>query len=347
MSAEHVRFAAVTKSYAPGSRAVEAFDLSIARGELVTLIGPSGCGKSTVLNLLAGFEKPTTGHIFIDGKVADDLSPKQRDVAMVFQSYALYPHLDVRRNIAFPLTVAKVPAAESDRRVRETAERLGLTELLARRPAQLSGGQRQRVALARALVRKPQLCLFDEPLSNLDVALRAQLRAEIKQLHQEFGATFVYVTHDQAEAMTLSDRVVVLREGRAEQVGRPTEVYERPATTFVASFMGAPPMNVLDATDALGVDVPRGGSIGVRPEDLRITPVPTPDARAARVWLVEPTGAEAWVTVELFGTRLVGRAGPGFRARTGDTAFVHIDASRLHRFDAAGRRLNCRDDRRS
>ncbi len=225
-----LRFARVSKSYGRAAPVLRDLDLDVADGAFVTLVGPSGCGKSTMLNLVAGFERPTSGQILLDGEVVNQRSPRDRRVAMVFQSYALYPHLDVRRNIAFPLEVASVPRAEIDARVREIAARLEIEPLLDRRPRELSGGQRQRVALGRALVRRTRLCLFDEPLSNLDAALRGHMRVEIKKLHEETSATFLYVTHDQAEAMTMSDQIVVLDAGVIQQVGSPTPSTTSPPT---------------------------------------------------------------------------------------------------------------------
>jgi multiple sugar transport system ATP-binding protein len=283
--------------------ALSEIDLTIAEGEFVAIVGPSGCGKSTLLSILAGLEAPSVGTITIDGKPATDASPKERGVALVFQSYALYPHLDVRRNVAFPLEIEKRPKAEIAARVEETARRLSIGHLLDRKPRALSGGERQRVALARAIVRRPRICLFDEPLSNLDPALRSAMRAEIKALHEELsrdaGSTFVWVTHDQAEAMTLADRVVVLRAGHLRQVGPPREIYRRPADVFVAGFFGAPPMNFLD-------DQTRG----VRPEDVDAGLGDGPEgALSGRVILVEPLGAETWLTVDVPGIGpIVGRA---------------------------------------
>ena len=238
----------VTKRYPDGRLAVDDASLSIADGEFVILVGPSGCGKSTTLNMIAGLEDITSGELRIDRKVVNNLAPKDRDIAMVFQSYALYPHMSVRRNMGFALALAKRPKEEIDRKVEEAARVLDLTDHLDRKPAQLSGGQRQRVAMGRAIVRSPKAFLMDEPLSNLDTKLRVQMRTEVSRLQNRLGTTTVYVTHDQTEAMTLGDRVAVLRSGRIQQVGTPTELYGRPATIFVAGFIGSPAMNFVPAT---------------------------------------------------------------------------------------------------
>jgi multiple sugar transport system ATP-binding protein len=336
----------VEKVYAGGVPAVQDLTLTIERGSFVSLVGPSGCGKSTTLNLIAGLEEATRGTIRIDGVVVNGRSPRERDVAMVFQSYALYPHMTVAENLGFPLVVARLPRAEIGARVRETAALLGLEALLDRRPRALSGGQRQRVALGRALVRRPKLFLFDEPLSNLDAALRTQMRAEIKKLHERLATTFVYVTHDQAEAMTLSDRIVVMNGGRIEQVAAPRELYAAPATTFVASFFGAPRINLL-RPETLGAVAPGGAAVklGLRPEDVEVGLGAPPagagdDVVAGAIYLVEPLGAESWVTVEARGERIVARAPGGFAARAGEAAWLRIGRDRLHAFDArTGRRL--------
>lgn len=247
----------VSKSYPDGATAVRDLSLTIADGEFIILVGPSGCGKSTTLNMIAGLEDITSGELRIGGRRVNEKAPKDRDIAMVFQSYALYPHMTVRQNIAFPLTLAKLPKAQIAAKVDETAKILDLTELLDRKPAQLSGGQRQRVAMGRAIVRHPKAFLMDEPLSNLDAKLRVQMRAEIARLQARLGTTTVYVTHDQTEAMTLGDRVVVMRAGVAQQIGSPDELYNRPANLFVAGFIGSPAMNFFPAelTDA-GVRLP-------------------------------------------------------------------------------------------
>ncbi|MGH9795649.1 MAG: ABC transporter ATP-binding protein [Candidatus Acidiferrales bacterium] len=221
-------------------------ELEIRAGEFFTFVGPSGCGKSTTLNMIAGLEEPSGGTLQLGERVLNDLPPHRRDIAFVFQTYALYPHRTVAENLAFPLELARAPRVEIRKRVQETAEMLGLTRLLEKRPRQLSGGERQRVALGRAIIRKPQLFLFDEPLSNLDAVLRAQMRKELKRLHQQLGTTFIYVTHDQEEALSLSDRIAILRDGRIQQCGSPGELYDRPANVFVASFFGSPPMNLLE-----------------------------------------------------------------------------------------------------
>ena len=249
----------VTKSYPDGATAVKDLSVTIADGEFIILVGPSGCGKSTTLNMIAGLEEISSGELRIGGERVNEKAPKDRDIAMVFQSYALYPHMTVRQNIAFPLTLAKVKKAEIASKVEETAKILDLTELLDRKPAQLSGGQRQRVAMGRAIVRDPKAFLMDEPLSNLDAKLRVQMRSEIARLQSRLGTTTVYVTHDQTEAMTLGDRVVVLRAGEAQQIGTPEELYARPANLFVAGFIGSPAMNFFPATMTdVGLKLPFG-----------------------------------------------------------------------------------------
>ena len=327
------------KVYRGGVVAVKDVTLEIGDGEFVSLVGPSGCGKSTTLNLIAGLEELSGGELRIDGQLVNDLSPRERDIAMVFQSYALYPHMDVRGNLAFPLKVAGADGATIEQRVQETAALLGLEKLLARRPRELSGGQRQRVALGRALVRRPKVFLFDEPLSNLDAALRTQMRGEIKKLHERLAATFIYVTHDQAEAMTLSDRVVVMSQGEVQQVAPPRELYDAPANLFVAAFFGSPRINLVKP-QTLGLRE-EGVTLGLRPEHLELGTGAAPGgALEGRVYLVEPMGSESWVTVEVGGERLIARAAEDFAARTGEPVWLRYDARRLHRFDtASGRRL--------
>ncbi len=327
----------VRKVYRGGVAAVKGVTLHIADGEFVSLVGPSGCGKSTTLNLIAGLEELSGGTLRIDGAVVNGMSPRERDIAMVFQSYALYPHMDVARNLAFPLQVAGLGRADIDARVREVASVLGLEGLLSRRPKELSGGQRQRVALGRALVRRPKVFLFDEPLSNLDAALRTQMRGEIKKLHEQLKATFIYVTHDQAEAMTLSDRVVVMSQGEVQQVAPPRELYDAPANLFVAGFFGSPRINLVKPR-TLGQ--PDGDVVlGLRPEHLEVGQgTPPPGALEGRVYLVEPMGAESWVTVEAAGERMVARAPGDFLAPSGTTVWLRYDPARLRRFDAKTQR---------
>ncbi|HSD20833.1 MAG TPA: ABC transporter ATP-binding protein [Anaeromyxobacter sp.] len=336
MAGSRLELDSLTKSY-DGVAALRGVSLSVGEGELVAVVGPSGCGKSTLLSLVAGLDAPTSGVIRIDGRVVNELSPRERDVAMVFQSYALYPHMTVRKNLGFPLDVAGLPRREIAGRVEEVAALLGLAPLLERRPAALSGGERQRVALGRALVRRPKVFLLDEPLSNLDAALRLGVRAELKKLHERLGATFVYVTHDQAEAMTLADRIAVLRNGALEQVGTPREIYGDPATAFVARFMGTPPVNLV-APEVLGLP-PGSADIALRPEDLRVVLGEAGPGLEARVWLVEPMGSETWVTVERVGARLVARCDPGFDAPPGAPVRLAFDPQRGRWFDReTGRR---------
>src|SRR5271154_6211340 len=268
----------VTKSYPDGAVAVQELSLTIAEGEFIILVGPSGCGKSTTLNMIAGLEDISSGELRIGGQRVNDKAPKDRDIAMVFQSYALYPHMTVRQNIAFPLTLAKMKKREIADKVEDTARILDLTEVLDRKPSQLSGGQRQRVAMGRAIVRHPKAFLMDEPLSNLDAKLRVQMRGEIARLQKRLGTTTVYVTHDQTEAMTLGDRVVVMHGGVAQQIGTPDELYERPANLFVAGFIGSPAMNFFPATlNSIGLKLPFG-EVTLAPEvQEMIAQHPQPD----------------------------------------------------------------------
>ena len=285
-----VSFESVSKVYARGEKpAVDRFTLDVADGEFLVLVGPSGCGKSTTLRMVAGLELPTSGRILIGGRDVTALPPKDRDIAMVFQNYALYPHMTVQENLAFALKLRRVPKEEIARRTAAAAETLGLTPYLKRLPKALSGGQRQRVALGRAIVRNPSVFLFDEPLSNLDAKMRVEMRAEIVRLHRRLGATMIYVTHDQTEAMTMGSRIVVMSGGRIQQAAAPLEVYERPANTFVASFIGTPPMNLFPP----GV-LDLGRTVGVRPEDIRVT-TEGGDGLRATVDLVELLGSETLV----------------------------------------------------
>ena len=331
------------KVHPDGTVALRDLDLDVADGELVCLVGPSGCGKSTTLNLVAGLEEPTSGTVLLDGVDVGDRAPGERDLAMVFQSYALYPHLTVRGNLAFPLESARLPRAEIDARVRETAAMLGIDALLERRPRELSGGQRQRVALGRALVRRPKAFLFDEPLSNLDPGLRARTRGEIKKLHARLGATFLYVTHDQAEALTLADRVVVLDAGAARQVGTPREVYDAPGDRFVAEFFGAPTIRFV-RPETLGLSAPETALAGVRPEHVEIGEGAAPSGpgvATGTVDLVEPAGADTWITLTTAtGDAITGRAAAELRAAPGSPAWARVAPERVLQFDAAtGRRL--------
>ena len=324
----------VVKRYGAGKNAnqvIHGINAEIAHGEFVVIVGPSGCGKSTLLRMVAGLEEISSGEICIGGRVVNDLEPAQRDIAMVFQNYALYPHMTVFDNMAYGLKIAKVPLAEIKVRVDKAAKILELAPFLARKPRELSGGQRQRVAMGRAIVRQPQVFLFDEPLSNLDAKLRAQTRLEIQKLHRELGITSLFVTHDQVEAMTLAQRMIVMNAGVMEQFGTPLEVYTRPATTFVASFIGSPPMNLLkDAPDALP-----GTIVGIRPEHLDITP----SGWALTVEAVEMLGAERLV----YGRWSHGTGNEMVIIRTeeshavpslGSTIHVTPRSDRLHLFDA-------------
>jgi multiple sugar transport system ATP-binding protein len=300
-------------------------NLEIENGEFVVFVGPSGCGKSTLLRLIAGLEDLTSGEILIDGQDVSDVSPSKRGLSMVFQSYALYPHMSVRSNIGFPLKMAGIAPDEIAKRVGKAAATLNLTEYLDRKPGQLSGGQRQRVAIGRAIVREPKAFLFDEPLSNLDAALRVNMRVEIMQLHQDLGATMIYVTHDQVEAMTMADRIVVLNKGVIEQVGSPLELYNRPDTVFVAGFIGSPKMNLL-----------ANNTLGIRPEHIAIS-----DKKSewrGRVVLAEHLGADTFLHVdtETHG-RVVVRAEGEYAAGPGAIVWLTPDKNRLHKFDAAGR----------
>src|SRR6266581_507804 len=349
----------LTKGFGSGAKPVlQDLSLEVSEGELLVLLGPSGCGKTTALRCIAGLESPDAGEILIGGRDVTHLPPAERDVAMVFQNYALYPHLTARQNIAFPLEMRRLPRPEVARRVEETAGRLGLGALLDRRPAQLSGGQRQRVALGRAIVRAPQVFLFDEPLSNLDARLRVEMRAELLKLHRALRATMVYVTHDQVEAMTMGQRIAVLHEGRLRQLGSPAEIYQRPADVFVARFLGNPGMNILAGVAEVkkgrgkgdggrvahcgGLQVPLALpdyagdlQLGVRPEDVSLCP-PGGGVGDADVTVVEPLGSETLVHLEADSQRLVARL-PGIAAAAPETRVgVHIDGARIHLFDAAG-----------
>ena len=342
----------VIKRYGSGPKAnavIHGVNAEIADGEFIVIVGPSGCGKSTLLRMVAGLEEISGGEIAIGGRVVNDVEPSERDIAMVFQNYALYPHMSVFDNMAYGLKIAKVPLAEITQRVDKAAKILELAPYLQRKPRELSGGQRQRVAMGRAIVRQPQVFLFDEPLSNLDAKLRAQTRLEIQKLHAELGVTSLFVTHDQVEAMTLAQRMIVMNAGRMEQVGTPEEVYHRPATTFVASFIGSPPMNLIKGvadgsrftvgtqTFALPVAAPRSGELilGLRPEHA----VLGADGRSGwpmKVEALEMLGAERLVYGQLgpglFTVRIDATLTP---PRPGDSVTVQMQPEHLHWYDAA------------
>jgi multiple sugar transport system ATP-binding protein len=336
-----VRYLEATRMY-PGNDhpAVNALNLDIADGEFMVLVGPSGSGKTTALRMLAGLEEVDAGAVFIGDRDVSDVPPKERDVAMVFQNYALYPYLTVAANIGFPLRIARVRKRDREARVKEVAKLLGLSEYLDRKPGQLSGGQRQRVAMGRAIVRVPSVFLMDEPLSNLDAKLRVQMRADIAALQADFGVTTVYVTHDQAEAMTLGHRVAVLHEGHLQQVGPPRELYERPANLFVAGFIGSPSMNLLPAS-AVGLGA-NGKVVGFRPEHVEIAP--DGEGINARVDVVEDIGADAYVfcSADVNGeqTRLVARTEVRDAPQQGERVTLQPRRDEAHLFDAeSGERL--------
>ena len=324
-----------------GPRVLEDLNLEIANGEFFTFLGPSGCGKSTLLNLIAGIQTPDAGSIRLGEREVTRLPPGERDVAMVFQSYALYPHMTVAQNLAFPLKVRKTPRYKIQGRVAEVARVMGLTDLLERRPAALSGGQRQRVALGRALIRWPAVFLMDEPLSNLDARLRLEMREEIKRLHGEHGITTVYVTHDQEEALALSDRIAVLEGGRVQQCAPPQQIYGDPDNLFVARFIGSPPMNVLPSAVLADVGLAWDGVLaGIRPADMAVSARCEGRCLHATVMLLEPTGSDLWVVGKWQGHRLKGRAVPGENLAPGMEACFALPGERLYLFDeASGKRL--------
>ena len=345
-----VRFDHVTKRFGP-TTILDDVGLEIESGECVVLLGPSGCGKTTMLRLIAGLETADAGHIFIGERAVDDVPPAERDVAMVFQNYALYPHLSVAENIGFPLVARRVPAPEIATRVRDVATRLGLGACLDRRPAQLSGGQQQRVALARAIVRNPAVYLMDEPLSNLDAQLRVQTRAELKRLQQDLRTTTVHVTHDQAEAMTLGHRVAVLRGGRIEQFGPPLDLYRQPANRFVAEFLGSPAINMWrgtlgdDGVRAAGATLPVTAGlaarlsrsdrfdVGVRPEDVAVRLTAGIAWTQAIVEVVEAVGNETVLMMASGGERVVARTSPDVPVAAGQAAWFRIDEAKALYFD--------------
>jgi ABC-type sugar transport system ATPase subunit len=346
--------------------AVEPLSLVVPDRSFVSLVGPSGCGKTTTLRMVAGLETPSEGAILFDADRVEHLSANQRDIAMVFQSYALYPHMSVRENIAFPLRMMKVPERTISQRVELAARRLAIADLMERRPRELSGGQRQRVALGRAIVREPAVFLMDEPLSNLDAQLRVEMRAELRRLHLELQRTILYVTHDQAEALTMSDMIAVMNRGVLQQYGTPDQIYHRPSNLFVAGFIGSPAMNFvpgriepiggaamrfIDRDEA--IDLPLGPTglmagevvLGVRPEAVALEPGLTRHPVQGHVYVVEPLGADLFVTVKLSQHLLKLRTTAEQRYRAGDAITVHLDRRHLYLFDAAsGRRMHPADD---
>ncbi len=353
-----VKFEAVTKKF--DVTVVEDMDLEAKEGEFVVLVGPSGCGKSTSLRMLAGLESVTEGRIHIGDRDVTTLHPKDRDVAMVFQDYALYPHMTVKENMALGLRVRKLDPAEIEKRVAETAKTLQIESFLGKRPGQLSGGQRQRVAMGRAIVKRPEVYLFDEPLSNLDAKLRAQLRVEIARIHQMMKKTILYVTHDQVEAMTLGDKIAVMHEGKIQQMGPPMELYRTPKNRFVAGFIGTPQMNFFDAelkeedgvltahTSLFSADIPAPVRVnlssapkkivlGCRPHDARFTPNPTPNEKAAaegvRAYVVEQRGSEAFLHCERGDVKFIASSPPDEAPEAGSRVTVRFNPARFHYFD--------------
>jgi multiple sugar transport system ATP-binding protein len=347
----------VTKVYEGGVKAVDGASISVSDKEFVVLVGPSGCGKSTTLRMIAGLEEITSGELLIDGKLMNDVAPKDRDIAMVFQNYALYPHMSVYENMAFGLKIRKYAKKEIDVRVHEAAGILDIEELLDRKPKALSGGQRQRVAVGRAIVRKPKVFLFDEPLSNLDAKLRVQMRAEISSLHSRLQATMIYVTHDQVEAMTMGDRIVVMRDGVIQQIGTPLALYNTPVNRFVAGFIGSPPMNIMKVNlkesggglvieeagfqievaaahqDRLRSHVGRDLFMGIRPEDLTYAEGARGGAITASVDVVEPLGAETHIYLTVGSNQLIARVGPEVDVRVGTEIALSPNMDRVHYFD--------------
>ncbi len=326
---------------------IQGVDLQIRKGEFIVFVGPSGCGKSTLLRLIAGLEPITEGRLMLDGRDITHTPSGKRDLAMVFQSYALYPHMSVYDNMSFALKLAGAARDEIRAKVEHAARTLNLTQYLERTPKELSGGQRQRVAIGRAIVREPKVFLFDEPLSNLDAALRGNTRVEIHKLHRALGATTIYVTHDQVEAMTLADRVVVLKDGLIEQVGTPLELYDRPANRFVAQFIGMPSMNMVAAraipsfAAATGGALPDDGFLGVRPEGLRVHRGPQEDRGVpGRVELIEALGADTLIHVDVGGVPLVARQNERTPLQPGDPVAVELDPAVLHCFDRGGRAIH-------
>lgn len=348
-----------TKIYEGGNLAVKNVNVKINDKEFVVLVGPSGCGKSTVLRMIAGLEEITSGEIYIDGKIVNNVPPKDRDIAMVFQNYALYPHMSVFENIAFGLQLRKYDKKEIKQRVEEAASILNLQDYLHRKPRQLSGGQRQRVAVGRAIVRKPKVFLFDEPLSNLDAKLRVQMRTEISKLHKNLGATMIYVTHDQTEAMTMGDKIVILKDGEVQQIGIPMELYNKPVNKFVAGFIGSPAMNFINGKllrsdkmyfliDKLNVKteldeihykrlqhyLDKEITIGIRPEDLLVsTEKSSAEDISIQIEVVEPMGNETLIYFTLQNTQMIARGNPNQSYKTGSVYSMHINKNQMHFFN--------------
>ncbi|MBK6293155.1 MAG: sn-glycerol-3-phosphate ABC transporter ATP-binding protein UgpC [Rhodoferax sp.] len=342
----------VIKSYDGSTQVIHGVDLEVRHGEFVVFVGPSGCGKSTLLRMIAGLEGITGGDVLIDGKRVNDEPPRHRDIAMVFQDYALYPHKTLYENMAFGLRLRKTPEDEIKRRVTDAARLLRIDHMLDRRPAALSGGQRQRVAIGRAIVRQPKVFLFDEPLSNLDAQLRSEMRTEIKKLHQRLGATIIYVTHDQVEAMTLADRIAVLSAGHVMQYATPHQIYNKPAALFVAGFTGSPAMNLMPCT-LHGGQVDLGGAVfqasallaekaaaaqqwtfGIRPENITLSPQTGDIELQATVVITEPLGAETLVTFQVGQGELVARCPASFAVAPQTTMPVYLSPAHMHLFDA-------------
>jgi len=322
----NVKLSNISKSYGD-TKVIENLDLEVSDNEFLVLVGPSGCGKSTLLRMIAGLEGVTDGELSIGDRLVNNLEPKDRNIAMVFQNYALYPHMNVYKNISFGLRAQKMPKDNIDKKVREAAEILELTELLERKPAELSGGQRQRVSMGRAIVRDPDVFLFDEPLSNLDAKLRSSMRLEIKKLHETVKKTIIYVTHDQVEAMTLADRIVILKDGKIQQIGTPMEVYKKPANKFVASFIGSPEMNFMEYPEF---------SLGIRPEDIYISGTePTmkrPQKLEGEVILVETLGAESLIRVKSGKHDLTVKVNGISTAKASDNISLVFDKEDIHKF---------------
>jgi multiple sugar transport system ATP-binding protein len=343
-----VNYEHVTKRFSAETTAVRDLNLEVRDREFMVLVGPSGCGKTTALRMLAGLEDVTEGEIRIGERLVNDMPARERDVAMVFQSYALYPHMSVYDNMAFGLKMRGTPKPEIESKVRQTASVLGLEPLLKRKPAQLSGGQRQRVALGRAIVRSPQVFLLDEPLSNLDAQLRVETRLNLQKLHRDLGRTFIYVTHDQVEAMTMGDRIAVLNDGVLQQVASPRDIYDHPANMYVAGFIGSPKMNLVPVTvsgsivRASGFELPlprptdiERGVLGVRPEHLTEVPRDEWPRIEMKVDVVEILGSDQFLYGKVGGDDLVARANPQFRVGAGDMVRLSVDVDRIHLFDAA------------